>query len=270
MPDHLKGPQPKKRVLVAEDQALVRSGLMQLINRQEDLTCCGEVDTPDAMSSAIARLSPDLVLLALCLGEADRLDLIKSLHAQFPRLPILVVSQHDETLHAERTLRSGARGYILKQHSKGELLGGIRAVLRGDLCVSREMAMRLVRQAVQPELPARRAGIGSLTVQELCVFRLLGEGLGTRSIAGHLGLSMKTIEAHRENIKHKLGLGNAAALVQVAAAWVRSCSPAPAQPSASRIQPGSSRAPRRRNELPADTSREGVDTPEPPRGKPRP
>jgi DNA-binding NarL/FixJ family response regulator len=196
---------------------------MQLINRQKDLTCCGEADTPAAMFAAIANLSPDLILMDLCLGEADGLELVKSLHDQFPELPILVFSQHDENLYAERSLRSGARGYIMKQDSTERLLDGIRTVLQGELCLSWNLAMRLLRRAVQPEAPARRAGVGSLTEQELRVFRLLGEGQGTRSIAGYLGLSLKTIEAHRENIKHKLGLANAAALVQAAVAWVQSC-----------------------------------------------
>lgn len=215
----------------------MRSGVMQLINRQEDLICCGGVDTPFAMWSAIVRLSPDLVLVDLSLGEVDRLALIASLHSRFPKLRILVVSQHDDNLHAERTLRSGARGYIKKHYGTEELLGGIRAVLRGDFCLSREMAMRLVRRAIQPEPPVRRSGVGSLTERELRVFRMLGQGRGARSIAGHLGLSRKTVEAHRETIKHKLGLASAAALAQVAAAWVRSCSPSSGEPPAPQPRP---------------------------------
>jgi DNA-binding NarL/FixJ family response regulator len=205
---------------VAEDHPLVRQGIVQLINRQADLVCCGEVDTAGGVLAAVIDASPDLVLLDLWLGEAGGLDLIGSLHARFPELRILVFSQSDENLYAERSLRAGARGYIMKERSPEEVLASIRAVLDGELGLSWDLTMRLVGKAIQADQPTHRAVNGTLTERELDVFRLLGQGMGTKVIAERLEVSGKTIEAHRENIKHKLGLPHAAALLQAASVWV--------------------------------------------------
>ena len=218
-------PGKKKRVLVVDDHPLIRAGMIRLIGRQEDMTCCGEAEDPRSLFAALADLNPDLILLDLQLGDADGLELIKSLRAQRPNLLIVVLSQCDEKLYAERVLRAGAHGYIMKQRPVSELLAGIRAVFEGELCLSSEMSMRLLRKAIQSdpaaEAPNGRPGAALLTERELRVFRLLGQGIGTREIAGQLELSIKTVEAHRENIKHKLGLVNAAALMQAAAAWLQ-------------------------------------------------
>ena len=197
-----------------------------MINRQADLVCCGEADTAGRVLAAVSGESPDLVLLDLWLGEGGGLDLIRSLHGRFPDLRILVFSQSDENLYAERSLRSGARGYIMKERSPEEMLAAIRAVLDGEVCLSWDLTMRLVGKAIQAEPHTHRAVNGTLTERELAVFRLLGQGMGTRAIAASLEVSAKTIEAHRENIKHKLGLPHAAALLQAASVWVNGDPPA--------------------------------------------
>lgn len=203
--------------------------MISLISRQDDLICCGEAEDPRSLFDAIASLNPDLVLLDLCLGDMDGLELIKSLHAQRPALLILVLSQSDESLYAERALRAGARGYVMKQRASEEVVAGVRAVLRGEFYLSRQMTLRLVRSAIQPERDRASAAVGTLTDRERHVFQLLGRGQSTRAIAAQFNLSVKTIEAHRENIKHKLGLVTAAALVQAATIWVRDTGSSPAE-----------------------------------------
>jgi DNA-binding NarL/FixJ family response regulator len=223
----LASPGAKKRVLVVDDHPVIRASLAGLINGQDDLACCGEADSPAAVFDAVARLRPDLILLDLWLGDMDGLELLKSIHAQFPEQLILVVSGSDEKLYAERSLRAGARGYLTKTRTPQELRAGIRAVLQGELCLSREMTGLLMRKAIQAEPEAQPAMVGTLSDRELHIFQLLGRGLATRTIAAQLNLSTKTIEAHRVNIKHKLGFASPAALVQAAIIWVRS-SAAPA------------------------------------------
>lgn len=167
---------------------------------------------------------PDLLLTDLCLGDSDGLELIKGLKAQFPNLPILVLSQQDETLFAERTLRAGARGYIMKERATQDVLEGIRTILGGDLYVSRKVAALAMRKLVEGGAEAK-AGDGSevsaLSDRELQVLRLLGAGKGTKDIAVALKLSHKTIETYRENIKAKLGIPDATALIHRATEWVQ-------------------------------------------------
>ena len=210
----------KKRVLVVDDHPLLRAGLIQFIDRQEDLICCGEADSAASTQSAVPSCKPDLVLLDLRLRSEDGLELIKSLKSQFPELLILVLSQRDETLYAERALRAGARGYIMKEEAAGEVLSAVRAVLSGEFYLSRKLAIRLVQKSIESRPAVSGPGIGSLTDRELQVFELLGSGLSTRQIATKLNLSFKTIETYRENIKHKLGLSGSTDLVRCATNWV--------------------------------------------------
>jgi len=211
----------KARILVVDDHPLLREGVTQLINRQSDLVVCGEADAVSSASTAVETLQPDLVLLDLRLGCGDALELIKSLKARFPRLWILVLSQHDEALYAERALRAGASGYVMKQEAAEEVLTAIRMVLAGELYVSRKTAVLVLRKLLKRESSERHDGLESLTDRELQVFQLLGAGLKSRQIADELRLSIKTVETYRENIKHKLGLQNAAELIRNAVSWVQ-------------------------------------------------
>jgi len=222
MKDGTNSAPAKRRVLIVDDHPRLRDGLAKLINRQHDLICCGEADSVRSAQEAVAGHKPDLLLLDLRLGDADVLELIKVLKAQYPHLVILVISQYDDTLWPERALRAGALGYVVKQEATEEVLGAIRAVLGGNLYVSRSVAGLLVQKFIQnkPEVP--RSGVESLTDRELQVLRLIGLGWSTREIAGELTLSFKTVESHRENIKHKLGLRDAAHLASHANEWVQS------------------------------------------------
>lgn len=214
----------KTRVFVADDHPFLRVGLSHLINKEADMTVCGEAETVAGVRSGVEREKPDLLLTDLCLGDSDGLDLIKGLKAQFPNLPILVLSQQDETLFAERTLRAGARGYIMKERATQDVLEGIRTILGGDLYVSRKVAALAMRKLVEGGADAAGAAgseVSGLSDRELQVFRLLGAGKGTKEIADALKLSHKTIETYRENIKAKLDLPNATALISRATEWLR-------------------------------------------------
>jgi len=210
----------KRRILVVDDHPLLRAGLIQFIERQKDMICSGEADSAATTQSAVANQKPDLVLLDLRLRSEDGLELIKSLKARFPKLPILIISQCDELLYAERVLKAGACGYIMKEEATDEVLVAIRFVLGGELYLSRKLAIRLVQKAIEARPATPGPGLDSLTDRELQVFQMVGAGLNTRHIAERLNLSFKTIETYRENIKHKLGLAGAADLVRYATSWV--------------------------------------------------
>ncbi|MEN9575720.1 MAG: Nitrogen regulation protein [Verrucomicrobiota bacterium] len=217
-------PQAKTRVFVADDHPFLRVGLTHLINHEADMTVCGEAESVAAVRSGVEKTQPDVLLTDLCLGDADGLELIKSLKAQFPKLPILVLSQQDETLFAERTLRAGAGGYIMKERATQDVLEGIRTVVAGELFVSRKVAALAMRKLVGGGTETAVAGgteVSGLSDRELQVFRLLGAGKGTMEIAGALKLSHKTIETYRENIKAKLDLPNATTLIHRATEWVQ-------------------------------------------------
>ena len=176
----------KTRVFVADDHPFIRVGLSHLINKEADMVVCGEAETVASVRSGVEREKPDLLLTDLCLGDGDGLDLIKGLKAQFPNLPILVLSQQDETLFAERTLRAGARGYIMKERATQDVMEGIRTILGGDLYVSRKVAALAMRKLVEggAEVAANAGSeIAGLSDRELQVFRLLGAGKGTMEVA---------------------------------------------------------------------------------------
>lgn len=212
---------PKAQILVVDDHPIVREGLVGLINRQSDMTCCADVGTAAAAQEAVGRRLPDLAVIDLRLGKSDGLELIKALSACVPGLRIVVLSQLDQATFAERALRAGARGYVMKEQAADELLGAIRTVLAGQVYVPRGLAVRLLRSIVGAAPKSLRSGVELLSDRELQVLQLLGTGLTSRKIATELNLSLKTVETHRENIKRKLGLANAAELVHYAVLWSR-------------------------------------------------
>jgi len=197
-----------------------------VINQEPDLVVCGEAaDVPKAVQ-AVAALRPDVVMVDLSLTNSNGLELIKEIKTQQPDLPMLVLSLHDEALYAERVLRAGARGYIMKRASTGELLAALRKVLKGEIYLSEGMASLIVTQSFgKHETAAKNASLGALSDRELEVFQLLGEGHGTREVARQLGLSMKTVSCYRQNIKSKLRLKNATELMQHAVQWTTNLRP---------------------------------------------
>jgi DNA-binding NarL/FixJ family response regulator len=213
----------KTRILVLEEHPLLRHGISVYLNAQPDMTVCGEVDSiPDARSK-IPECKPQLVLTALRVGAGDSLEFVKTLKIERPELLILVYSAFEESIFADRALRAGAHGYVMKKAPKEELVTAIREIVSGEIYVSRDVAMRAFKQSLETRLenhPPRFSAIENLSDREMHIFQLLGSGLGTRQIAHSLNLSVKTIESHRENIKHKLGLKSGGDLVDRATKYV--------------------------------------------------
>jgi len=224
---------------------MVRDGLRRLIAEQGDLSCCGEAGTVADAQLAVAKCKPDLVILDLRLKGGDGLELIKTLKSQFAGLRILILSQYDAPLYIERALRAGALGYVVKEQGAEEVLGAIRTVMAGQVYVTRGMAGLLLHKFVGTTSASPRSGVEPLTDRELHVMQLLGSGMSTREIAQELKLSFKTVETHRENIKRKLGLRGAAALIHFATQWAREQVSLPAQ-----IIESATKAPLRAERLP--------------------
>ena len=189
---------------------------MQLINSEADLTVCGQGEEAYQSLRAIREARPDLVLVDISLKDSDGIELLKELKAQVPELPVLVLSMHDEKLYAERALRAGAHGYIMKQEVSDRLLTAVRTVLSGKVYVSESMSAMLVQKMVGGKATAEKLPMDRLTDRELEVFRMIGEGLSIKEIAEKLFLSAKTVEAHREHIKDKLNLKSSAELLRFA------------------------------------------------------
>lgn len=206
----------KSRILIVDDHPVVRHGLCRMIDQENDLTVCGEAESADEALTAVADTKPDLVLVDLSLRSTPGLELIKSIRAQHPHTPVLVLSMHDESLWAERVLRAGACGFVMKQEKPRVLIARIRQALTGGLCLSEPMAQRLLRKFTgqSPAKPSTNVdGVGD---RELQVLQLIGQGMNTRDIASAMHVSVKTIEAHRENLKRKLGLSSGAELLRYA------------------------------------------------------
>jgi DNA-binding NarL/FixJ family response regulator len=209
----------QKRILIVDDHPMMRQGLAQLINNEPDLTVCWEADTARQAFEAIGRNKPDLALVDISLPDKSGLELIKDFHAIHPELVVLVVSMHDESLYAERVLRAGGRGYVMKQEGGRKLMEAIRRVLAGQIYVSEKMSARILEIFSGGRRDGSGSPIARLSDREFEVFQLIGEGRGTREIAGHLRLSVKTVEVHRAHIKEKLGIKSATDLVRFAVRW---------------------------------------------------
>jgi len=216
--DHSKSVE-KIRFAVVDDHPLLRDGIVKLLSAQEDLVCCGEADNVADAKRLVVTQKPDLMLLDLRLKSGDSLDLIKTLKVEAPGLKVLVISQHDEMLFAERALRSGASGYVMKENATDEILTAVRSVLAGELYFSHRVGEAAVRRSLTVKPEASRVGIERLSDRELQVFQLIGASFSTREIAAQFNLSIKTIETHRENIKQKLNLRDAKELSRFAQNW---------------------------------------------------
>jgi len=215
----------KIRVLVVDDHPIVRQGLSQLINQEPDLMVCGQAEDARTALDAIDPSQPDILIVDVSLDGPDGIELLKTIRANDSRLPVLILSMHDESLYAERALRAGANGYIMKQEATERVLVAIRQILGGEVYVSERMSKKMVQQFIGGSSVSRRSIIDELTDRELEVFRLIGQGHGTRQIAEELHLSVKTVESYYAHIKEKLFLKNARELVQHAVQWVESGNP---------------------------------------------
>jgi DNA-binding NarL/FixJ family response regulator len=209
----------KKTVFVVDDHPIVRQGLALLINQETDLTVCGEAEEMRSALSAIQAVRPDILIVDISLNGPDGLELLKHIRLGAPRLPVLILSMHDESIYAERALRAGANGYIMKQEATEKVLVALRRILSGEIYVSDRIANSMLRHYVRGVNPSEHSSISDLTDRELEVFRLIGEGHGTRQIAETLHLSVKTVESYQAHIKEKLSLRSARELVQHAVQW---------------------------------------------------
>jgi len=214
---------PQRRVLIVDDHPIVRQGLRRMIEPEPDLVVCGEVQTEREARTAIRALSPDIVIVDISLAQGDGLELVRDVHAQRPDLPMLVLSMHDELIYAERLLAAGASGYIMKHAASDQLLIALRQVLSGDVYLSESLAANLGRAGGEGGSSASGGDpIERLSNRELQVLSLIGRGQSSREAAESLGLSVKTVETHRQSLKRKLNLLTNAQLLQYAINWYAS------------------------------------------------
>ena len=216
----MKSIQPKRKaetknvykILIVDDHPIMREGLAQLISHEKDLAICGQFEDADSAFAAISTLKPDIALVDISLKSSSGIELLKNVKTTHPQILVLVLSMHDEGLYAERVLRAGASGYIMKQEAPEIVLVAIRKVIAGEVFLSEKMSAKLMHQLIGGKA-ASGSLIDRLSDRELEVFGLIGQGHGTRQIAEELHLSIKTVESHRAHIKEKLNLKNATELV---------------------------------------------------------
>lgn len=216
------GRKTKTRIVIIDDHPLVRDGLAGLLGSQGFIIAGTAASAADGLS-LVRKGKPDLVILDISLAQTDGLELIKQINAEMPLVPMLVISMHDENIYAERVLRAGANGYVMKKEPSEKIFAAIAEVLRGELAVSHRVKQDMLALSVGGKSgEARHSFLSTLSDREMQVFQLLGEGMPTREIAARLTLSIKTIESYRENLKLKLNLSDGAALVYRAIQWNRS------------------------------------------------
>jgi DNA-binding NarL/FixJ family response regulator len=206
----------RAKILIVDDHPMVRERLGELINQESDLMACGEADDSHSAMEAIAKTKPDLAIVDISLKDTYGIELIKDIKSHHPKLPVLVVSMHDETLYAERALRAGARGYVTKQEASRKVVTAIRQILAGEIYVSEKLASVLVRRVAGKPAGGSGSPADCLTDRELEIFQLLGSGLSVREIAKRLHVSAKTVEAHRAHIKEKLNFNSSSELLRYA------------------------------------------------------
>ena len=213
----------KFRVLLVDDHPITREGIATLINQEPNLTVCGEADSAPKALELISQLEPDLAVVDISLKTMSGIELMKNVKAVMPDLPVLIMSMHDEGLYAERALRAGARGYIMKNEASDKIRSAIHSVLKGELYLSDRMKEKMLHRMVSSKktdevvLP-----VELLSDREMEVFQLIGNGFSTKQIASKLNLSVKTIDSYREHLKMKLPLEHGSDLVHYAIQWVKS------------------------------------------------
>ncbi|MCR6657121.1 MAG: response regulator transcription factor [Opitutus sp.] len=213
----------KFRVLLVDDHPVTRQGIAALINQERNLIVCGEADSAPKALDLISKLTPDLAVIDISLKTMSGIELMKNIKAIMPDLPVLVMSMHDESLYAERALRAGARGYVMKNEAAEKIQSAIHRVLAGELYLSDKMKEKMLHRLVGSKKDDETVlSVDRLSDREMEVFQLIGNGFSTRQIAAKLNLSVKTIDSYREHLKLKLPLENGADLVRYAIQWVKS------------------------------------------------
>ncbi|MDZ4406170.1 response regulator transcription factor [Prosthecobacter sp.] len=210
-----------KRVVLIDDHPIMRHGLAQLIRAEDGLDVVGEAGSAREGLEVVRKLKPDLAVIDLTLPDKNGLELVKDIRAVLPSTHCLVLSMHDEALYGERSLRAGARGYVMKEEAADHLVTAIHKVLSGSLYVSETLNVRMLEQ-VTGASRSKATGMDALTDRELEILALVGKGVATKNIATQLSISARTVEAHRAHIKEKLGITDGAALVRYAVQWVES------------------------------------------------
>lgn len=213
-----QSPETVKRVILVDDHPIMRHGLAQLIRMENGLDVCGEAGSAREGLDLVSKLKPDLAVIDLTLPDKNGLELVKDIRAMHPSTVCLVLSMHDESLYGERSLRAGARGYVMKEEAADHLITAIHKIMSGGLYVSETLNARMLEQMTAPTR-AKAAGIDSLTDRELEILELIGKGVATKNIATQLSISARTVEAHRAHVKEKLGITDGAALVRYAVQW---------------------------------------------------
>ena len=209
----------KHRIFLVDDHPLVREGLTNLINRQDDLIVCGEAEDSSEAIGGIARTGPDVAVIDISLKNESGLELVKNLGSQFPLVALIVLSMHDEALYAERALRAGARGYVMKRETTKSVLTAIRRVLEGSVYLSERVVNGMARKLSLSSKASASSPVERLSDRELEIFRLLGQGRTTSQIAEDLHLSLKTVQAYCARAKEKFGVSSLAELLRAAIRW---------------------------------------------------
>lgn len=209
----------KAKIFLVDDHPLVRESLTSLINQQDDMIVCGEAEDAIQAQRGIGAHQPEIAIIDISLKESSGLELIKTVRQRFPATGVIVLSMHDERLYAERCVRAGARGYVMKRESTKRIVAAIRDVRAGRLCVSDQMASDFAEKFVGNRAPAFGSPLESLSDRELEVFNLLGRGIETRQVAEALNVSIKTVQAYCARIKQKLRLSTATELLREAVRW---------------------------------------------------
>lgn len=211
---------PRQQILIVDDHPVFRRGMAALLREQGEFEVCGEAEDSATALEAMRRLKPDLMLVDISMPGTNGIELIKLMLAEQPKLLILIVSMHEESLYALRSLRAGARGYVMKSEAITHVVEALHKVGSGGIYISPQFCERLVFKLIQSPDLAVDSPVEQLSDRELEVLRLIGQGTSTRDIAGSLHLSIKTIETHRAHIKEKLGLKDSTEMVRFAMDWV--------------------------------------------------
>ena len=209
----------KTRILIVDDHPVVRDGLETMLNHEPDLYVCGQTDDAPGALKAIAELNPDIAIVDIALKSSDGIELTKIIKTRFPKVFVIVLSIHDETIYAERVLLAGARAYLMKDAIPENIIKAIRTVLRGEIYVSDTVAKKFMHIVAGDKAGTTKTAIENLSDREFETFRLIGQGYKASQVAEKLHLSVKTIETYRSRIKEKLGLDNAAQLLQYSISW---------------------------------------------------
>lgn len=211
------------KVLIVDDHSIVREGLKRIIELEENMEIIGEADDANSAIANISKKMPDIMIVDISLGESTGgIDLIKAVHDRFPSVRILVLSIHDESIFAERALRSGALGYITKNNSYDEIMKAVRTVMSGTLYLQSDASLRIVDKLVHGSTNSGGINIDQLSDRELEIFRLIGQGFGTGEIAHKLNIGVNTVQTHKRHIKEKMVFRNSNELVKSAVQWVHS------------------------------------------------